>query len=72
MWYGLSGPDSSSPSVGPSSPQPASRSAKIGVLSIQAIDPSPEGTAFRAALRDLGYAEGQNLALTFRRAGLPQ
>jgi putative ABC transport system substrate-binding protein len=53
-------------------PPPSSRSVKIGVLSIQAIDPSPEGTAFRAALRELGYAEGQNLALVFRRAGLPE
>ena len=45
---------------------------RIGVALDPPIDPSPEGTAFRAALRDLGYVEGQNLVLAFRRAGLPE
>ena len=52
-------------------PQPSPRSAKIGVFSDSALDPSPEGTAFSAALRDLGYVEGRNLALAFRFAGQP-
>jgi putative ABC transport system substrate-binding protein len=52
--------------------QPLPRSAKIGVLSTLALDPSPEGTAFREALRDLGYAQGRNLALAFRSAGQPE
>ena len=42
------------------------------MLSGHALDPSPEGAAFRVALRDLGYAEGQNLSLAFRYAGLPE
>jgi putative ABC transport system substrate-binding protein len=53
-------------------PQPSSRSVKVGVLSTNALDPSPEGTAFREALRDLGYVEGQNLTLSFRLAGQPE
>jgi len=52
--------------------QPSPRSAKVGVLSTNALDPSPEGTAFREALRDLGYVEGQNLTLSFRLAGQPE
>jgi putative tryptophan/tyrosine transport system substrate-binding protein len=54
------------------SPQPSPRPARIGVLSAHAMDPSAEGTAFRAALRDLGYTEGRNLVLTFRLAGQPE
>jgi putative ABC transport system substrate-binding protein len=39
---------------------------KVGLLTPYALDPSPEGTAFRQALRDLGYVEGQNLTLVLR------
>jgi putative tryptophan/tyrosine transport system substrate-binding protein len=53
------------------SPRPALRSARIGVVLGNSLDPSPEGVAFRDALKDLGYVEGQNLALTFRLAGQP-
>jgi putative tryptophan/tyrosine transport system substrate-binding protein len=53
-------------------PPAPTRYIRIGVLSGNAIDPSPEGTALRAALRDLGYIDGRNLSLTFRTARLPE
>lgn len=53
-------------------PRTPPRPARVGMLSSNGLDPSPEGTAFREALRDLGYVEGQNLTLSFRLAGLPE
>ena len=39
----------------------------VGVLSLGSADPSDaDNAAFRQGLRDLGYAEGQNIALEWR------
>jgi putative ABC transport system substrate-binding protein len=48
--------------------QRAARAARIGVLAPQALDPSPEGDAFRRALSDRGYADGRNLTIHARNA----
>jgi putative tryptophan/tyrosine transport system substrate-binding protein len=43
------------------------RVPQIGVLSLESADPSDtDNAAFRQGLRDLGYAEGQNIALEWR------
>src|SRR5262249_52565978 len=43
---------------------------RIGVLSLVTDDPSDgDNAAFRQGLRDLGYSEGQNIALDWRSAG---
>ena len=47
-------------------PQPSPRPARVGVITTIALDPAPESAAFRAAQRDLGYVERQNLTITFR------
>jgi putative ABC transport system substrate-binding protein len=38
----------------------------VGVLGTFALDPSPEGAAFREALRGFGWVEGQSLRLEYR------
>ena len=45
--------------------QPA-RIARIGVLTGASEAGTPKFEAFRQGLRDLGYVEGQNVALEFR------
>jgi putative tryptophan/tyrosine transport system substrate-binding protein len=53
----------------PAPPEPRlARPARIGVLAPQALDPSPEGTAFREGLSRRGYAEGRNLTIQARNA----
>ena len=42
------------------------RHVRVAVVSPAAIDPSPEGSAFRQGLADLGYAEGRNLVVIRR------
>jgi putative tryptophan/tyrosine transport system substrate-binding protein len=46
--------------------QPAGRAWRIGVLVTRDVRGGPE--AFRQRLRDLGYFEGQNIAIEWRRA----
>jgi putative ABC transport system substrate-binding protein len=47
--------------------EPAPKVPRIGVLSLITTDPSDaDNAAFRQGLRDLGYAEGQNLTLEWR------
>jgi len=54
----------------PASPEPRTAHAvRIGILASQALDPSPEGTAFREGLSRRGYTEGRNLTTHFRNAG---
>src|SRR6185369_11105086 len=46
---------------------PAKKMARIGYLSaVSATADSPRIEAFRRALRDLGYIEGQNVAIEYR------
>src|SRR5215471_4819498 len=47
--------------------QPA-QVARIGYLSATGGAESPSAEAFRQGLRELGYVEGQNIALAFRTA----
>ena len=49
--------------------QPAGRVARLGVLLFSTPTTDPNLRAFVAGLRDLGYVEGQNLALEYRYAG---
>ena len=48
--------------------QPAGKVYRIGVLSpfSSSFDPGPSFEAFRQTLRELGYAEGRNIALEYR------
>src|SRR5436190_13816114 len=48
-------------------PQPRGRLYKIGVLdTVPAAQNAANMDAFRSALRDLGYVEGQNLEIVYR------
>jgi putative ABC transport system substrate-binding protein len=55
----------------PGTPQPP-KVARIGVLGALTFEPSAESAAFRQALRDLGYSEGQNLAIMARFGASPE
>jgi len=46
--------------------QPAERVYRIGLLSSQTAESTPPRDAFRQKLRELGYAEGRNLAIEYR------
>src|SRR5436190_6872644 len=46
--------------------QQSPKIVKLGLLSAYSLDPSPESTALRQALRDLGYVEGQSLTIVPR------
>lgn len=46
----------------------ASKAPRIGILVLGNPDPAPFLSAFREGLRDLGYSEGQNIALEIRSA----
>jgi ABC-type uncharacterized transport system substrate-binding protein len=46
--------------------QPSSKIPRVGILSPADSDRAVTLEAFRAGLRDLGYTEGQNIALEFR------
>jgi len=41
----------------------------IGLLATTSLDPSPEGKALRDGLRELGWVQGQNLAIEYRYGG---
>ena len=49
----------------PSHAQAGAKMPRIGMLTF-AFDPQPGFEAFRQGLRDLGYVEGQNIALEYR------
>jgi len=49
--------------------QPSAKTARIGYLSFSA-EPSHLDEAFRQGLRELGYVEGQNIAIEYRWADL--
>src|SRR5688572_2917656 len=51
--------------------QPASRSRRVGYLSASTPPSSPSVDAFRQGLRDLGWVEGQNIAVEYRFAERP-
>src|SRR3954470_789833 len=54
----------------PGQGQPPPKLPHIGVLSIGSADLSDvDNAAFRQGLRDLGYIDGQNIALEWRSAG---
>ena len=46
--------------------QPPAKVARIGYLSLLGDARSPNPEAFRQGLRDLGYVDGQNIAIEFR------
>ena len=46
--------------------QPAGKVPRIGFLFYGSPGPSPEVDAFRQGLRELGYVEGQNIAVEYR------
>ena len=49
--------------------QPAGKVPRIGFLFSGDSGPSREVDTFRQGLRDLGYVEGQNIAIEYRFAG---
>ena len=49
----------------PAQAQSVAKTPQIGILN-SAFDPHPPLEAFRQGLRDLGYVEGQNIALEYR------
>jgi putative ABC transport system substrate-binding protein len=49
--------------------QPAGKVWRIGVLSGRVTAESPDGMAFRKGLRELGYVEGQHIAIEWRVSG---
>ena len=49
--------------------QPAGKVWRIGVLTGGADPESPRGASFRQGLRELGYVEGQNIAIEWRLSG---
>jgi putative ABC transport system substrate-binding protein len=49
----------------PSQAQSVAKTPRIGILT-SASDPHPILDAFRQGLRDLGYVEGQSIALEYR------
>src|SRR5437867_12905571 len=50
----------------PAEAQQAKKVHRIGVLSPSSPGPSPLLDAFRQGLRELGYVEGQNIAVEYR------
>jgi len=52
----------------PAEAQRPPKAARIGVLSIGTLRASPDSDAFRQGLRELGYIEGQNIAIEWRSA----
>jgi putative tryptophan/tyrosine transport system substrate-binding protein len=50
----------------PSQAQSVAKTSRIGILSPTLADPNPALDAFRQGLRDLGYVEGQSIALEYR------
>ena len=51
-------------------PLPA-RVPRVGILTPAESDQTPIFEAFRRGLKDLGYTEGRNIAVEFRRATRP-
>jgi putative tryptophan/tyrosine transport system substrate-binding protein len=49
--------------------QPATKVARVGVLAFGTPETDPNLSSLREGLRDLGYAEGRNLAFEYRYAG---
>ncbi len=53
--------------------QPASRRPRIGILIFSDPQTDPNAAAFRRSLRELGYIDGQNIAIEYRYAqGKPE
>jgi putative ABC transport system substrate-binding protein len=50
------------------SAQPATKVARIGVLTLSTASWAPNAEGFRQGLRELGWVEGQSLALEHRDA----
>jgi putative ABC transport system substrate-binding protein len=52
--------------AGPGAAQQPTKVPRIGILTPAATDQTPAFQAFRKGIRDLGYVEGQTIALDFR------
>jgi hypothetical protein len=49
----------------PSQAQSVAKTSRVGILTLTSV-PNPALEAFRQGRRDLGYVEGQNIALEYR------